>query len=294
MDGFSCCCCFWPKRQVDTLMLSVILAENSLGTAAIAVSSSIGVVALILLLVGLLSMTLKKWRHEIRMGEFWTFTTKAEGKEMKVWHGVVIAVVSLVLQACLLAAVNYLLSRHMAKENERILKKARLQVPRPSPAHYCPPAAKEMKETRAERSTPVPEPRYLREYRGRGRTCLKAYSALSGLRGSLPAAALKKNSFYFTLDDSDTSSDSSDSSDGSPPTHQATKDVNYTQVVFSAPGGQRNDSVLDYENVEEATDYINVKPKSHKPSFWTFVNPGVFEPVEYPSGHVNSRLFNGV
>ncbi|XP_061039704.1 regulator of hemoglobinization and erythroid cell expansion protein [Eubalaena glacialis] len=177
-------------------------------------------------------------------------------EEMKVWHGVVIAVVSLVLQACLLAAVNYLLSRHMAKENERILKKARLQVPRPSPAHYRPPAAKEMKETRAERSTPVPEPRYLH--------------------------------------DSDTSSDSSDSSDGSPPTHQATKDVNYTQVVFSAPGGQRNDSVLDYENIEEATDYINVKPKSHKPSFWTFVNPGVFEPVEYPSGRVNSRLFNGV
>ncbi|XP_057385461.1 regulator of hemoglobinization and erythroid cell expansion protein [Balaenoptera acutorostrata] len=177
-------------------------------------------------------------------------------EEMKVWHGVVIAVVSLVLQACLIAAVNYLLSRRMAKENERILKKARLQVPRPSPAHYCPPAAKEMKETRAERSTPVPEPRYPH--------------------------------------DSDTSSDSSDSSDGSPPTHQATKDVNYTQVVFSAPGGQRNDSVLDYENIEEATDYINVKPKSHKPSFWTSVNPGVFERVEYPSGHVNSRLFNGV
>lgn len=75
---------------------------------------------------------------------------------------------------------------------------------------------------------------------------------------------------------------------------KATKDVNYTQVVFSAPGGQRNDSVLDYENIEEATDYINVKPKSHKPSFWTSVNPGVFERVEYPSGHVNSRLFNGV
>ncbi|MBV98443.1 hypothetical protein ESR_10117, partial [Eschrichtius robustus] len=192
-------------------------------------------------------------------------------EEMKVWHGVVIAVVSLVLQACLLAAVNYLLSRRMAKENERILKKARLQVPRPSPAHYCPPAAKEMKETRAERSTPVPEPRYLPW-----------------------ETHQKKNSFYFTLDDSDTSSDSSDSSDGSPPTHQATKDVNYTQVVFSAPGGRRNDSVLDYENIEEATDYINVKPKSHKPSFWTSVNPGVFEPVEYPSGHVNSRLFNGV
>uniref|UniRef100_A0A8C3WF10 Regulator of hemoglobinization and erythroid cell expansion n=1 Tax=Catagonus wagneri TaxID=51154 RepID=A0A8C3WF10_9CETA len=115
-------------------------------------------------------------------------------EEMKLWQGVVIAVVSLVLQACLLAAINYLLSRHM--------------------------------------------------------------------------------------DDSDTSSDSSDSSESSPPTCQATKDVNYTQVIFSAPGGGRNDSVLDYENIKEATDYVNVNPKSHKPNFWTFVNP-VSEPVEY-------------
>ncbi|XP_059998086.1 regulator of hemoglobinization and erythroid cell expansion protein [Lagenorhynchus albirostris] len=164
-------------------------------------------------------------------------------EEMKVWHGIVIAVVSLVLQACLLAAVNYLLSRHMAKENERILKRAKHKVPRPSPAHCCPPAAKKTKEPRAERSTPMPKPHYPH--------------------------------------DSDTSSDSSDSSDSSPPTHQATKDVNYTQVDFSAPGRRRNDSVLDYENIKEATDYVNVKPKSHKPGFWTFVNTGVFEPVEY-------------
>ncbi|XP_022364359.1 uncharacterized protein LOC111150961 [Enhydra lutris kenyoni] len=37
---------------------------SSLGTAATAISGSVGVVALILLLVGLLSMTLKKWRRE--------------------------------------------------------------------------------------------------------------------------------------------------------------------------------------------------------------------------------------
>ncbi|XP_019664728.1 uncharacterized protein LOC109491070 isoform X2 [Ailuropoda melanoleuca] len=37
---------------------------SSLCTAATAISGSVGVVALILLLVGLLSMTLKKWRHE--------------------------------------------------------------------------------------------------------------------------------------------------------------------------------------------------------------------------------------
>lgn len=62
---------------------------------------------------------------------------------------------------------------------------------------------------------------------------------------------------------------------------KVTKDVNYTQVVFAAPGDRRNDSVLDYENIKEATDYVNVKPKSHKPNFWTFVNPAVSEPVEY-------------
>ncbi|XP_025133458.1 regulator of hemoglobinization and erythroid cell expansion protein isoform X1 [Bubalus bubalis] len=163
---------------------------------------------------------------------------------MEVWHGVVIAVVSLILQACLLAVINYLLSRHMAKEIERILKAARSQAPSFSPTHCCPPAAKERKETRAERNVLVPEPRYRH--------------------------------------DSDTSSDSSDSSNSSPPTtSQVTKDVNYTQVVFAAPGDRRNDSVLDYENIKEATDYVNVNPKSHKPDFWTFVNPAVSEPVEY-------------
>lgn len=163
---------------------------------------------------------------------------------MEVWHGVVIAVVSLILQACLLAVINYLLSRHMAKENERILKGARSQAPSFSPADCSPPAAKERKETRAERNVLVPEPRYRH--------------------------------------DSDTSSDSSDSSNSSPPTtSQVTKDVNYTQVVFTAPGERRNDSVLDYENIKEATDYVNVNRKSHKPNIWSFVNPAVSEPVEY-------------
>lgn len=62
---------------------------------------------------------------------------------------------------------------------------------------------------------------------------------------------------------------------------KVTKDVNYTQVVFAAPGERRNDSVLDYENIKEATDYVNVNRKSHKPNIWTFVNPAVSEPVEY-------------
>ena len=52
----------------------------------------------------------------------------------------------------------------VAKEIERILKAARSQAPSFSPTHCCPPAAKERKETRAERNVLVPEPRYRREY----------------------------------------------------------------------------------------------------------------------------------
>ncbi|KAI2521171.1 regulator of hemoglobinization and erythroid cell expansion [Homo sapiens] len=114
---------------------------------------------------------------------------------MEVWHGLVIAVVSLFLQACFLTAINYLLSRHM--------------------------------------------------------------------------------------DDSDTPSDSLDSSCSSPPACQATEDVDYTQVVFSDPGELKNDSPLDYENIKEITDYVNVNPERHKPSFWYFVNPALSEPAEY-------------
>ncbi|XP_045039415.2 regulator of hemoglobinization and erythroid cell expansion protein isoform X2 [Desmodus rotundus] len=80
-------------------------------------------------------------------------------ENMKLWHGLVIAMVSLVLQACLLVAINCLLSRHMAKKNEQLLKRARLQAPRPSPSQHHSPASQKM-ETRAERSTPVSEPHY--------------------------------------------------------------------------------------------------------------------------------------
>ncbi|XP_024428609.2 regulator of hemoglobinization and erythroid cell expansion protein isoform X1 [Desmodus rotundus] len=149
-------------------------------------------------------------------------------ENMKLWHGLVIAMVSLVLQACLLVAINCLLSRHMAKKNEQLLKRARLQAPRPSPSQHHSPASQKM-ETRAERSTPVSEPHYR--------------------HGS---------------DTSSDSSDTSDSASSSPPTCQATKDVNYTQVVFSATGGRRNKSALDYENIKEATDYVNVSARSHK------------------------------
>uniref|UniRef100_A0A8C8YVZ9 Regulator of hemoglobinization and erythroid cell expansion n=1 Tax=Prolemur simus TaxID=1328070 RepID=A0A8C8YVZ9_PROSS len=163
-------------------------------------------------------------------------------EDMKLWHGLVIAVVSIFLQACLLAATNYLLSRRMAHQSEQILKGARLQAPKPDSAHCHPPAAKEM-EARTERNPPVAEPHY--------------------------------------RNDSDTSSDSSDSSSSSPLAHQATKDVNYTQVVFSTPAGLKNESALDYENIKEGTDYVNVNPKGHMPNFWTFVNPAASEPVEY-------------
>ncbi|XP_058165309.1 regulator of hemoglobinization and erythroid cell expansion protein [Dasypus novemcinctus] len=175
-------------------------------------------------------------------------------EDMKLWHGLVIAAVSLFLQACLLATTSYLLGRHMASKSEQILQAARLQAPGPSPASRHPPAPKET-ETQAERSTIVGDPHY--------------------------------------RDDSDTSSDSSDSSDGLPSTHQALdppflcffpkipKEVNYTQVVFSAPGAPKNESALDYENLKETTDYVNVNPKSHKPNFWIFANPAASEQVEY-------------
>uniref|UniRef100_A0A673T7I0 Regulator of hemoglobinization and erythroid cell expansion n=1 Tax=Suricata suricatta TaxID=37032 RepID=A0A673T7I0_SURSU len=119
-------------------------------------------------------------------------------EDMKFWQGLVIAMVSLILQTCLFAAVNYLLSRRM--------------------------------------------------------------------------------------DDSDTSSDSANNSDvsgSSPVACQATKDVNYTQVVFSTPGGLKNKPALDYEDIKETTDYVNVNPKSHRPNFWTSVSPDDSESVEY-------------
>ncbi|KAL4700164.1 hypothetical protein H8957_000142 [Semnopithecus entellus] len=162
---------------------------------------------------------------------------------MEVWHGLVIAVVSLLLQACLLIVINYLLSRQIVHQSEQILKAARLQVPRPSPAHHHPPAAKEMKETQTERDIPMSDPLY--------------------------------------RNGNDTSSDSSDSSCSSPPACQDTEDVDYTQVIFSAPEELKNDSALDYENIKEITDYVNVNPESHNPNFWYFVNPALSEPAEY-------------
>lgn len=62
---------------------------------------------------------------------------------------------------------------------------------------------------------------------------------------------------------------------------KATKMVNYTQVVFPATGGLENESALDYEDIEDMTDYVNINPKSHKHNLWTFVNPAASEPVEY-------------
>uniref|UniRef100_A0A8C7BPE5 Regulator of hemoglobinization and erythroid cell expansion n=1 Tax=Neovison vison TaxID=452646 RepID=A0A8C7BPE5_NEOVI len=119
-------------------------------------------------------------------------------EDMKLWHGLVIAAVSLILQACLFAAIGYLFSRHMDDSNT-----------------------------------------------------------------------------------SSGSSDSSNSSGSSSPTCQATKNMNYAQVVFSATKGLKSESSLDYENIKETTDYMNVNPKSHKPNFWTFAKPADSEPVEY-------------
>ncbi|XP_030743673.1 regulator of hemoglobinization and erythroid cell expansion protein [Echinops telfairi] len=83
-------------------------------------------------------------------------------------------------------------------------------------------------------------------------------------------------------EDSDTSSDdSSDSSDSSPSSHQAPRDVNYAQVVFPASRGLKSESALGYEDVKEATDYVNVNPQGHKGNIWTFVNHAASESVEY-------------
>lgn len=165
---------------------------------------------------------------------------------MELWHGIVIAVVSLVLQACLLTVTGYLLSLRIGQQSERMLKEARLQAHGSGPAPQPPPASKEITETWTERSTPVSAPCYRRE-----------------------------------SSTSSDSSDSSDSMDSSPPSCQVTTDVHYTQVVFSTPGGLNKDFALDYENMKEATDYVNVNPQSHKPNFWAFSNPTVSEPVEY-------------
>lgn len=51
----------------------------------------------------------------VRPQQSLTLTLLLPNRDMKFWHGLVIAAVSLILQTCLLAAVNYLLSRHMGK-----------------------------------------------------------------------------------------------------------------------------------------------------------------------------------
>ncbi|KAM6217351.1 regulator of hemoglobinization and erythroid cell expansion protein [Rhynchocyon petersi] len=161
---------------------------------------------------------------------------------MKIWHGLVIALVSLVLQSCFFAAVNYLISRHMANVSRQTLKAATAPDPGPTPAHQHPTSVEAIKTTPAERIIPVSDFRYRHG--------------------------------------SDTSSDSSDSSDSSPSRCQGPKDINYTQVVFAASGGRKKESALDYENMKEATDYVNVNPKSHKSNFWTFADHAS-ESVEY-------------
>ena len=58
---------------------------------------------------------------------------------MEVWHGVVIAVVSLILQACLLAVINYLLSRHMGNWLGVLFPPGPPQGPFPIPQQDEPP-----------------------------------------------------------------------------------------------------------------------------------------------------------
>ncbi|XP_075396672.1 regulator of hemoglobinization and erythroid cell expansion protein [Tenrec ecaudatus] len=165
---------------------------------------------------------------------------------MKVWHGLVIAAVSVFLQTCLLTALNYLLSRRRANESEPKVVTAKPPSPGPSPAHHCLSVAKENPGN------------------------------AEGTQRRSPVSDL------HCRHDSDTSSDdSSDSSDSSPSSHQAPRNVNYTQVIFPSSGGLKSESALDYENVKEATDYVNVNPQGHKGNIWTFVNHAASESVEY-------------
>lgn len=63
--------CGWSPTKPDRaagVSSFLLFAFLSFGTAE-AVSGSIGVVVLILLLVGLLSLALKKWRHESESNE---------------------------------------------------------------------------------------------------------------------------------------------------------------------------------------------------------------------------------
>nr|XP_020036290.1 uncharacterized protein C1orf186 homolog isoform X2 [Castor canadensis]XP_020036291.1 uncharacterized protein C1orf186 homolog isoform X2 [Castor canadensis]XP_020036292.1 uncharacterized protein C1orf186 homolog isoform X2 [Castor canadensis]XP_020036293.1 uncharacterized protein C1orf186 homolog isoform X2 [Castor canadensis]XP_020036294.1 uncharacterized protein C1orf186 homolog isoform X2 [Castor canadensis] len=213
--------------------------------------------------------------------------------DMELWHGLVIAAASLFLHSCLLIAITYLLRRHIAHQTERILKETRLQACRPSPTHCYSPATKDMKATWTGRGTPVSAPRYRSEGQNPRHKkrwdllelvtaldwnlCLELVRPEQLALGTLPLHVPVDLPFWrqslLSTDDSDTSSDSS------PPTCQATKDVNYTQVVFSAPEELNKESFLDYEDVKETMDYVNVNPKSHKPNNWTC--PTVSEPVEY-------------
>ncbi|XP_004685333.1 PREDICTED: uncharacterized protein C1orf186 homolog [Condylura cristata] len=161
-------------------------------------------------------------------------------QKMELWHALVIAAVSVSLQAGLLVVIYYLLSRRLARHSENILKEVRPQDVMPSPADQPPPGAQ---VTQAERSTPESDLHYRH--------------------------------------DSDTSSGSSSSSGSSPPTCQGIKDMNYTHVVFPDPERLKTESTLDYENIKEDKDYVNMNPQICKPTVWTFVNPAVSEPVEY-------------
>lgn len=53
--------------QAARLSSVILITYCSFGTATTAVLGSMGIVALILLLVGLLSMTLKKWKHKSKL-----------------------------------------------------------------------------------------------------------------------------------------------------------------------------------------------------------------------------------
>ncbi|XP_014447336.1 regulator of hemoglobinization and erythroid cell expansion protein [Tupaia chinensis] len=212
-------------------------------------------------------------------------------RDMKLWHGIAIAAVSLLLQTCLLAVISYLLSRHMVSLIHLLPKLFLGPIPTQTLIDNLGNACEEgFGSSSATTSSVVllllslwgSAPLFPLLLALLALPTFVSFSLLLSLLSFNPAQlSLPEEWFLFSPDDSDTSSDSLDYSSSMPPTCQATKDVDYTQVAFLSPRGLKNVSSLDYENMTEATDYVNVDPKSRKLNLWTCVNPVVFEPVEY-------------
>ncbi|KAM4860795.1 regulator of hemoglobinization and erythroid cell expansion protein [Thomomys bottae] len=173
-----------------------------------------------------------------------TLTNSFPSREMELWHGFIIAAVSFFLQTCILLIITYLLTRHLGFQEAYQSEQI-------------------LKETRL-------QAQQTRSAYYHVTAAKKTKETGTGPDTPVSSPCFKRDSYT-----------SSDSLESSPPIRQDSKDVNYTQVVFSANGEGNKDSSRDYEDIKEAEDYVNVYPKGHKPNFWTIMKPAISEPVEY-------------